>query len=135
MNTATADQLEAAVRHAHSTVDRVRGLTGGKPIQDDALADALLRRLIPNGVPNRVCVHANMGPRVLFVSAADPGVARCADCHGHPLEVLRRERHAETWDCDSCREEADYFHEMTMVIGPYILSGHVCRSCHDRSRP
>lgn len=135
MNVATADQLRAAEAHARKVIDQTRDYIGGDTLEDDDLAAAILRRVAPSGRPDRVCVHAQLGPRILFVVAADPGAALCIECHSHPLEVLRRERHAATTrDCDACGNDAEGFYEVMVNSGPYIIAGHVCADCRNEAK-
>jgi hypothetical protein len=131
------DQLEAATRHAEKVLD-ITGTELGTPAitgtELDPVSEALIDRAMPGRRPTGLCEHAYQGPRIMWITTAQPGVALCAPCQQRPENWQRLVEHAaSTTTCDSCGEDATTFHELMVRVGPMIIAGHVCADCKARS--
>lgn len=131
MNTAAVDQLEAAVAEATRAVARAGAMIGGHTFDDPTLAQAIIDRLAPTGVPEAFCFHAARGPRPLFLSPAVPGAALCGRCVWSPEHLAAMIAHAKTTDCDACGRDSERFYEAVVTSGPFVLFANVCPACRD----
>lgn len=132
MDTAHADQFEAACQDVKRRLDRMQAdpQNGRRvmPTKDPAIHDALSHRLgeeLRSGEVNGCCPKMN-SPRVMYwVPRA--GALLCD-------EHWRMTRFCSCiHECDACRLPIDEGLFIYLFMGPFIVQAMLCVSCQDRA--
>lgn len=129
------DQVMAAAGETNSIMNRVvpysvakgdaRWGLAGRPSQEIARLAVRMYLVAESIGIRRLCPHVGT-PRPLMVMC-DPPVVFCVDC-------LARVPNVEPLfpsQCDSCGYMTALMAEMTVSIGPLLVSGNICPTCAD----
>jgi hypothetical protein len=131
VNTALADQLQAAARDARSLVADAAEHFGGGPdwAAPPAWLTHHLQRIQIGSLTGavRFCPHVSSSPEVVWSAVWRPGEVWCARCCRDAMLAVRGT--AEDAVCDGCRRPARPIFSVMTAAGALMVAAGLCRDC------